>query len=290
MKLSIVKTTVTTATAFISPDSTPRAKAAKPVQWKILQGINRYTLLSILSPLALLLLWTVASQQQWLPEQILVPPHLIWQAFIESIQSGELQMHLGDSLFRLAIGFSIATISGILFGIIFASSAGCRAYFGLLFEVLRQIPVLVLIPMFILFFGIGETLKIILLVKAIFFPIALATIEAIQNIPKQYIELGRLYKLSAWSWFKSIIFPSTLPPLISGIRIALGRAWLVLVAVELLAAGTGIGQMMELGRQMLRLDVVMVGVIITGVIGFVLDKSLRLIETHFSSWRPALKD
>lgn len=289
MKLSIVKTTVT-ATAFISPDSTPRAKAAKPVQWKILQGINRYTLLSILSPLALLVLWTVASQQQWLPEQILVPPHLIWQAFMDSIHSGELQMHLGDSLFRLAVGFSIATISGILFGIVFASSAGCRAYFGLLFEVLRQIPVLVLIPMFILFFGIGETLKIILLVKAIFFPIAVATIEAIQNIPKQYIELGRLYKLSAWSWFKSIIFPSTLPPLISGIRIALGRAWLVLVAVELLAAGTGIGQMMELGRQMLRLDVVMVGVIITGVIGFVLDKSLRLIETHFSSWRPALKD
>ena len=289
MKLSHVKATLD-APAFISTGAVPRVKTLKPAQRKILKGLNRYTVLSILSPLALFVLWSIASQQQWLPEQILVPPLTIWQAFVESIQSGELQMHLGDSLFRLVVGFSIATVSGILFGIVFATSATCRAYFGLLFEILRQIPVLVLIPMFILFFGIGESLKIILLVKAIFFPIAVATIEAIQNIPKQYIELGRIYKLSAWSWFKSIIFPATLPPVISGIRIALGRAWLVLVAVELLAAGTGIGQMMELGRQMLRLDVVMVGVIITGSIGFILDKSLRQIEKHFNSWRPALKE
>lgn len=289
MKLSHVKATFD-APAFIATATATRAKAVKKPRLRIFRSINRYTLLSILSPLALFVLWSIASQQQWLPQQILVPPQTIWQAFVDSIQSGELQMHLGDSLFRLAVGFSIATISGILFGIVFATSAGCRAYFGLLFEVLRQIPVLVLIPMFILFFGIGETLKIILLVKAIFFPIAVATIEAIQNIPKQYIELGRIYKLSAWSWFKNIIFPATLPSVISGIRIALGRAWLVLVAVELLAAGTGIGQMMELGRQMLRLDVVMVGVIITGSIGFILDKSLRLIEKHFNSWKPALKD
>lgn len=289
MKLSHVKAMLD-APAFIPTATGPRVKAVKKPRLRIFKSINRYTLLSILSPLTLFILWSIASHQQWLPEQILVPPQTIWQAFVESIQSGELQMHLGDSLFRLAVGFSIATASGILFGIIFATSAGCRAYFGLLFEVLRQIPVLVLIPVFILFFGIGETLKIILLVKAIFFPIAVATIEAIQNIPKQYIELGRIYKLSASSWFKNIIFPATLPPVISGIRIALGRAWLVLVAVELLAAGTGIGQMMELGRQMLRLDVVMVGVIITGSIGFILDKSLRLIEKHFNNWKPALKD
>ena len=289
MKLSHVKATFD-APAFIATATATRVKAVKKPRLRIFKSINRYTLLSILSPLALFVLWSISSQQQWLPQQILVPPQAIWQAFVDSIQSGELQMHLGDSLFRLAVGFSIATISGILFGIVFATSAGCRAYFGLLFEVLRQIPVLVLIPMFILFFGIGESLKIILLVKAIFFPIAVATIEAIQNIPKQYIELGRIYKLSAWSWFKNIIFPATLPSVISGIRIALGRAWLVLVAVELLAAGTGIGQMMELGRQMLRLDVVMVGVIITGSIGFILDKSLRLIEKHFNSWKPALKD
>ncbi len=253
-------------------------------------NISHYTLLSILSPIALLLLWTFASRQQWLPEQILVPPEMIWMAFKDSIQSGELQMHLHDSLLRLFIGFALGTASGIIFGVIFAVSKTCRAYFGLLFEVLRQIPVLVLIPMFILFFGIGETLKIILLVKAVFFPIAVASIDAVRSIPKQYIELGQVYKLSSWAWFKNIVFPSTLPPIVSGIRISLGRAWLVLVAVELLAAGTGIGQMMELGRQMLRLDIVMIGVIITGLVGFSLDKSLRLFERYFSRWQQRVAD
>lgn len=249
-----------------------------------------YTLLSLLSPVVLVLLWTFASHQHWLPEQILVPPANIWTAFKEGVESGELPMHLHDSLFRIGIGFSIGTLSGIVFGIVFAVSKGFRAYFGLSFEIVRQIPVLVLIPMFILFFGIGETLKIILLVKAVFFPIALATIEAVRNIPRQYIELGQIYQLKPWPWFKQIAFPATLPHIVSGIRISLGRAWLVLVAVELLAAGTGIGQMMEMGRQMLRLDVVMVGVIITGLVGFILDKSLRLFERYFSRWQQSIKD
>lgn len=104
--------------------------------------------------------------------------------------------------------------------------------------------------------------------------------------PKKYIELGQIYQLKTRAWLRLIILPSILPPLIGGLRIVLGRAWLILVAVELLAAGTGIGQMMELGRQMLRLDVVMVGVFITGVVGFILDKVLRLVEQRFIS--PAL--
>lgn len=257
--------------------------------WRTLQiGLSApffYTFLSILSPISLLLLWRYASQQQWLPEQILVPPATVWLALIELIQSGELRLHLQDSLFRLVTGFSLGMLSGIAFGVVFAVSRGFRAYFGLLFEVLRQIPVLVLIPMFILFFGIGETLKIVLLLKAVFFPIALATIEAVRNIPRQYIELGQVYQLKRWTWFRHIVFPATLPPIVSGIRISLGRAWLVLVAVELLAAGTGIGQMMEMGRQLLRLDVVMVGVIMTGLIGFLLDKGLRLFERHFNRWQ-----
>jgi sulfonate transport system permease protein len=245
-----------------------------------------YGLLSVISPLLVLLIWQLISSLQVFPTQILVPPKTVWNTFIALLQSGELQMHLKDSLSRLFLGFSIAAISAIAFGIAYGANTVFRNYTYILFNVFYQIPIFVLIPIFILVFGIGELFKILLIIKACFFPIALATADAVKNIPKKYIELGQIYKLKTRAWLRLIILPSILPPLIGGLRIALGRAWLILVAVELLAAGTGIGQMMELGRQMLRLDVVMVGVFITGVVGFCLDKVLRLVEQRFIS--PAL--
>ena len=239
-----------------------------------------------ISPVLLLLAWYWVTKAQLFPEQIVVPPSVVWDAFIELKDSGELQMHLQASLFRLFSGFSIGVVSGVLFGVGLALSQTIRAYFGLLFEALRQVPTLVLIPMFVLFFGIDETLKIVIIVKATFFPVAMATQEAVRTIPNQYLELGKVYQLKPYTWFSKIIFPATLPPVLTGIRIALSRSWLILVAVELMAADSGIGQMMEMARQMLRLDIVMVGVILTGLIGFGLDKGLRIIERLFSRWKP----
>ncbi|MBJ9953100.1 MULTISPECIES: ABC transporter permease [unclassified Acinetobacter] len=252
-------------------------------QWTWLSSKNIYRLLSLISPFLVLLIWQWISVLHIFPVQILVPPATVWHAFIGLLQTGELQLHLKDSLLRLFLGFSIAALSAIVFGIAYGTLSKFHQYTYILFNIFYQIPIFVLIPIFILIFGIGELFKILLIIKACFFPIALVTADAVKNIPKKYIELGQIYRLKTRAWIKFIILPSILPDLISGLRIALGRAWLILVAVELLAAGTGLGQMMELGRQMLRLDVVMVGVFITGIIGFALDKLLRLIEQGFIS-------
>ncbi len=271
---------------LVNPPLEKNIVVVRPPLWRRISAERLYWLLSMISPLLALLTWQFICSLQIFPTQILVPPATVWNTFMSLLQSGELQLHLKDSIFRLFYGFSIAVFSAIAFGIAYGSITTFRNYTYILFNLLYQIPIFVLIPIFILIFGIGELFKILLIIKACFFPIALATADAVKNIPKQYIELGQIYKLKPRAWLRYIAIPSTLPPLISGLRIALGRAWLILVAVELLAAGTGIGQMMELGRQMLRLDVVMVGVFITGVIGFSLDKLLRLIEQRFIS--PAL--
>ncbi|WP_323815389.1 ABC transporter permease [Cellvibrio sp. NN19] len=241
-----------------------------------------------ISPLTLLLFWYWATRQQWVPEQILPAPAVVWGSFLELIATGELQDNLSVSLFRLFVGFGIGAISGLLIGVLLAISPSVRAYLGLTFEVLRHIPTLVLIPMLILLLGIGETFKIVILVKAVFFPVAQAATEAVRNIPRGFIEVGRVYQLKPWDLYRTILLPATVPPVLTGMRIALGRAWLILVAVELLAADAGIGQMMEFARQMLRLDIVLVGVVLTGLIGFSLDKSLRLIEQRLMRWRPNL--
>lgn len=241
---------------------------------------------ALISPLLLLLVWQWLSASGLYPPQILVSPSGVYDAFRELYNSGELQMHLSISLWRLSIGFLLGASSGLLFGALLALSPKTEIYFGPLFSALRQIPTLALIPMLVLIFGIDETLKIVLLVKATFFPVAIATFDGVKNIPASQLEVGRVYRLGPWTLFRRVVFPATIPSILTGIRIALGRAWLILVAAELLAADTGLGQMMELGRQMLRLDIVMVGVFIAGIIGFSLDKGFRLLETFLLRHHP----
>jgi sulfonate transport system permease protein len=244
------------------------------------------SLAGLISPLFLLVVWMLVVRAHWFSEAILVPPHAVLEAAQEVWNTGELPDDLKISLYRLLVGFGLGSAAGLGLGVALATSRQANLYLGPTFNTLRQVPTLALIPMFILIFGIGETLKIVIILKSTLFPVAIATIEGIRNIPHPYLEVGRAYRLGPWARFRRIIFPATVPPILTGVRIALGRSWMVLVAIELLAADTGIGQMMEIGRQMLRLDIVMVGVILTGVIGFCLDRGLRLLERALLPWKP----
>ena len=242
-------------------------------------------LAALISPVLLLITWTLVAQAHWFPEQILVSPQAVLAAAGEVWSSGELPDDLRISLYRLAAGFALGSLAGIILGVALSTSVQARAYLGPTFDTLRQVPTLALVPLFILMLGIGETLKIVIILKSTLFPVAIATADGIRNIPRAYLEVGRAFRLVAWTRFRRILFPATVPPILTGVRIALGRSWMVLVAVELLAADTGIGQMMETGRQMLRLDIVMVGVFVTGLIGFTLDRGLRGVEQALLPWK-----
>jgi sulfonate transport system permease protein len=261
-------------TVRFSPPTTRR------IDWSRLKGLA-----SLVSPLLLLAAWTCVTRAHWFSEQILVPPQAVLDAFREVWDSGELPADLKISLYRLLLGFSLGGVAGVLLGALLATSRQAQIYLRPTFHVLRQVPTLSLIPMFILLFGIGETLKIVIIVKSTIFPVAVATLEGVGNIPRDYRDVGQAFRLGPWAQFRRILFPATVPALLTGARIALGRSWMVLVAVELLAADSGIGQMMEIGRQMLRLDIVMVGVIVTGSFGFVFDRGLRLLERALLPWK-----
>ena len=239
----------------------------------------------LISPLALLALWSWATSVGLFPKTLLIPPLEVLQAFRELLASGELQEHLTNSLSRLGLGFVIGSLSGLAFGVLMALSKTVQVYCGPLFHAIRQIPSIALIPMFVLFFGIEETFKIVIVAKAAFFPVALAASEGVKAIPRSYFEVASVYRLPWTTLVKDIAFPAAAPPIITGLRISLTRAWVVLVAAELLAADSGLGQMIEMGRQMLRIDIVMVGVVVTGVIGFALDFGFRLLERRLFRWQ-----
>lgn len=231
-----------------------------------------------ISPLALLLAWAAAARLGLFPEQILVSPWRVAQTAFALTQSGELPHHLAVSLGRLAAGFALGATAGVLFGALLARSALVARFFGPLFQVLRQLPTIALIPMFILLFGIGEAFKVFIVMKATFFVVALASYDAVRHLPPAYLEVSALYRLPPRTQLLRLLLPATLPAMLTGARLALGRSWMVLVGAELLASESGIGQMMEMARQLFQLDVVMVGVILTGIVGFVLDRGFRSLE------------
>ncbi len=237
------------------------------------------------SPILLLVLWSLATGLDWAPEQILASPLQVSRTAWEMTISGELPQHLEISLYRLLGGFALGSIAGVGFGVLLGLSPRLRVYVAPTFNVLRQLPSVALIPLFILLFGIGESFKVFIVVKASFFIVALAVHDAIAGLSPRYFEVAAVFRFLRWQVIRKVVLPAIVPATLTGIRIALSRSWMVLVGAELLAADSGLGQMMEMGRQMFRLDVVMIGVVLTGVIGFSLDRGFLWLEAHLMRWK-----
>ena len=233
----------------------------------------------------LFLLWWYASAQHWFAPQLLVPPHKVYDTFSTLAAGGDLQDNLLITLRRLAIGFVWGGLLGIACGTLLAVNRVFSDYVRPLFDILRQVPTLTLIPILILLIGIDEPLKVVVVAKAVFFPVALATYGGVQGVPRDLVEMARHYGLGRLALLRDVLLPSAVPSLLTGIRIAMARSWLALVAVELLSADSGIGEMMEMARQMLRIDIVMVDVIAIGLIGFALDQSIALVQRRVLRWQ-----
>lgn len=242
---------------------------------------------ALVAPLSLLAAWQVACMSGLFPPQVLVPPSEVARALWLMAGSGELERHVGDSLYRLVTGFAIGALAGLAFGVSIALSRLAQAAFSPLFLTLWQVPVIAFVPTMVLFLGINEPFKIAVVAIAAFFPIALATFDGVRGVPKAWFEVAKVYRTRLPDLVWRILVPATIPAVLTGLRIALTRAWIVLIAAELLAADSGIGQMMEMGRQLFQLDAVLAGVVVSGVIGFLLDRGAREIERRASKWKTA---
>lgn len=242
---------------------------------------------SVIAPLALIAAWQIACSTGLAPEQVLVPPSEVARSLWLMAGSGELGGHVGDSLSRLAVGFTIGALSGLVFGAAIALSRFAEAVLSPLFLTMWQVPVIAFIPTMVIFLGINEPFKIAIVAIAAFFPIALSTFDAVRGVPSAWFEVAKVYRTRLPDLVWRILVPATIPGVLTGLRIALTRAWIVLVAAEILAADSGIGQMMEMGRQLFQLDVVLSGVIVSGVIGFGLDRGARAIEHRATKWKTA---
>lgn len=236
-------------------------------------------------PLIILGAWSALSLSGLFPAEIVVPPQVLWRTFLDLWSHGDLPEHLAGSLGRLAVGYGAGAAIGVFLGALMGLSRQAEAYILPSFHILRQLPTIALIPAFIMIFGVGETVKIVLVAKAVALPVALATFDGVRGVPKAYFDVGRIYRVGPLPLFFKVVVPAVVPPVVTGLRVALARAWMVLVGAELLVADSGLGQLMEWGRQTFRIDTVLVGVVLTGLIGFSLDKAFRTGERAMTPTR-----
>lgn len=237
-------------------------------------------------PACALLAWQITAAMEWLPVQILPSPRLVLTTLGELLRGGDIAAALAISLWRIALGFAIGASCGLLLGAAIGVSQTLDDYLGPTFKALAQIPSLGWLPILILVFGLDETLKLVIIAKASFVPTVFATSQAIRNVPRQYLEAGRVLRLRRRTFLTKLLIPATLPTVFGGLRMALSSAWTALIVVEMLAATEGVGYMMVWGRTLFQIDIVIVGMLVIGVLGFAMDAGLSRIERSLRLWEP----
>lgn len=240
--------------------------------------------LHLLAPAAVLLLWQASSALQWMPAQILPPPALVLESFVQLLSSGQLADNIAISFERIALGFALGSGIGLLLGLMLGNSATARAWAEPTLKAVFSIPTIGWIPILILVFGIDETLKVLVIAKAVMVPVVLNTSRAIQGIPQRFMEVAQVLGLGWRTRLARLTIPATIPGIFSGLRLGVSNAFIALIVVEMLAATEGIGYMMVWGRKLFQLDIVLAGIALVALLGFALDMALRDLERRANRW------
>lgn len=247
---------------------------------------NSRNWLRLLSPLVLLAVWQAASSIGLLSSHTLAAPSQVVASFWQLTSNGSLQQHLLVSLGRVVKGTALAMVLGGSLALLAGLSRLGEYVIDAPMQMLRTLPVLALIPFFIIWFGIGETPKIALVTVAATFPIYLALYAGIRGVDVKLIELAKVLELSRTALIRHIILPAALPTALVGLRYALGISWLILVAAEQVNASSGIGYLMNDARDFMRTDILVVGLLIYAILGLLVDILVRWLERHLLAWRP----
>jgi sulfonate transport system permease protein len=241
---------------------------------------------SWIAPLVLLVLWELLGQAGWLSPQVLPVPSKVVRTAFKLLLSGSLLNDLGVSMLRAAAGFAIGGSIGFALGTLVGFSRLAQALIDRSVQMIRAIPFLALVPLVIVWFGVGEAEKIFLVSLGVAFPIYINTTLGIRQVDPKLLELGRVQGLGTWQLIRRIILPGALPSILTGVRYSLATAWLALVVAETIGAQSGLGFLAMDAREFLRTDVIVLTIVIYALIGVAADSIARLLERRLLAWHP----
>jgi len=249
-------------------------------------------LVSAITITAVLIIWWAVTGMHGIDPLFLPSPGAVLAKFAEVWREGyvdaTLLQHLAASLLRVFAALAAAIILGVPVGLAIGTSTIGRGIFDPLVEFLRPIPPLAYLPLIVIWLGIGETSKIVVIGIAMFSPIAISTAAGVRSVAPNRIDAARAFGARGWQLLLHVRLPSALPEILTGVRIALGAGWSTLVAAELVAATRGLGFMIQSAAQFLVTDVVIMGILVIAGVAFLLEAGVRLLERWLVPWRGKL--
>ena len=269
-----------------APESGEREAPRAIRREAVLGAARRLELLSWLAPVALLLVWEALGRLELIPSLVLPAPSSVLATAKTLLESGELQTHLAASLRRAAFGFGVGAGLGLGLGLLVGLFPLAHALLDRSLQVLRAVPFLAILPLVIVWFGVGESGKVFLIALGSLFPMYLNTALGVRQVDPKLLEMGRLMGLGQGRLILYAVLPGALPSLLNGLRLALTTSWLALVVAETVGANSGIGFLATNAREFLQTDVMVLVIAIYALIGIASDLAARFLERRLLAWHP----
>lgn len=245
----------------------------------------RYFLVGALLPVTLLVVWQLLGSLGLLSTLLFPPPLKIGGALMKLASSGELAEHLQVSLLRALAGFALGGGAGLIVGTLVGLFRKTEKALDPTVQMIRMVPHLAIAPLFVLWFGIGELSKVLLIATGAFFPLYINTFLGIRNLDNKLFEVARVLGFSRGKQIVKLVLPAALPNILLGVRISLGVSWLGLVVAEIMGSTSGIGYLMSEARQFSKTPIVFVGILVFAAVGKLTDSLVRWLERLSLQWR-----
>ncbi|WP_460863133.1 ABC transporter permease [Nocardiopsis coralliicola] len=242
-----------------------------------------------IGPLALLLIWQAGASLGLIPERLLPAPATVAATGWQLLTDGTLLPAVGTSLQRVLTGFAAGAAAGLVLAVAAGLSRWGESLLDPPMQMLRTVPIFGLIPLFILWFGIGETPKIALVAIAVAVPLYINAFAGIRSVEAGHAEVARVLGLGRVATLRHVVLPGALPGTLVGLRLSLGTAWLALIVAEQINADAGLGFMINSAREFLRTDVVVLGLVVYSLLGLATDALVRLVERRALAWRRGIQ-
>ena len=239
-----------------------------------------------IAPLLLLALWELASRSGLLPKTLLPAPFEVAQAALRSVLHGKLLLHLGVSALRAGAGMLVGALVGLTLGLSTGLSRRLQLLLDTPLQMLRAIPALALVPLVILWFGLGETAKLFIVAVTVMFPVYLNTFHGVRSVDPQLVEMARTYHVSGFALYREVILPGALPSILVGLRFALGMSWLVLIVAETIGAEQGLGYVAMNAREFMQMDTLVLTIVLWALLGKLADVLAASVEQRLLPWQP----
>jgi taurine transport system permease protein len=271
-----------------TPATAPASAAPRTSRFST-PGEGSSTLISAITVVVLLALWWLASHLRWVPPLFLPTPEVVFQRLWESaageLTDAPLAEHFGWSMFRVFTAFIAACVTAIPIGVAMGVSRVMRGVFDPPIEFYRPLPPLAYLPLIVIWFGIDELSKILLIYLACFAPLAMSARAGVRSVSQEQIHAAYSMGATKRQVIFHVVVPAAMPEILTAMRIAIGFGWTTLVAAEMVAANKGLGQMVLNASNFLRTDIVIMGIIVIGVVAYLFDLLMRYVEHVVVPWK-----